>query len=123
MPRDTNNPKVIPLRPANVLAKPPGKLGRVGGKLWRDVVSAYAFDSVASYETLFQACAAADRAQELRERIDKDGVVLTTATGVLKDHPALRHELANRAFVVRSLGRLGLDLEPLNDRPGRPLGR
>jgi hypothetical protein len=113
---------VIQLRPADVLAKPPGKLGRTGAKLWRDIVSVYEFDSAASYQTLYEACAAADRAQQLRERIDRDGVVLTTATGVLKDHPALRHELASRAFVVRSLARLGLDLEPVRPQPGRPAG-
>jgi hypothetical protein len=28
----------------------------------------------------------------------------------LKDHPLLRHELATRSFVVRSLHRLGLDI-------------
>ena len=36
--------------------------------------------------------------------------------------PLLKHELAARAFVVRTLARLGLDLEPVRAGPGRPPG-
>jgi hypothetical protein len=39
----------------------------------------------------------------------------------LKDHPALKHELANRSFVVRTLHRLGLDVEAIKP-VGRPAG-
>jgi hypothetical protein len=62
----------------------------------------------------------ADRAEELRAAIDRDGAVVQTRTGP-KDHPALKHELAARAFVCRTITRLGLDIEPLK-RVGRPGG-
>jgi hypothetical protein len=39
-----------------------------------------------------------------------------------KDHPALRHELAARAFVAKTLLRLGLNVEPVRPVPGRPAG-
>jgi hypothetical protein len=39
----------------------------------------------------------------------------------VRDHPALKHELSNRAFVVRTLHRLGLDVERVG-RVGRPAG-
>jgi hypothetical protein len=39
--------------------------------------------------------------------------------GVVRDHPALKHEIANRSFVVRTLTRLGLNVEPVRG-PGRP---
>jgi len=113
------NLKVVPPAPEPCSAEPPGKLGDVGLSLWRDIVSSYEFSDRASYETLFQACAAADRAQRLRELIDQDGEVIGTRMG-LKDHPALRHEIACRSFVVRTLARLGLDLEPVRSGPGRP---
>ena len=90
--------------------------------LWRDIVSNYEFNDRASYETLFQACAAADRAASLREQIDQDGEMIRTKLGV-KDHPALKHELASRSFVVRTLAMLGLDLEPIRGSVGRPPGR
>ena len=67
---------------------------------------------------LAQACAMLDRAEELREQIDGDGAVVKLKFG-LRDHPALKHELAARAFVVRTLARLGLDVEPIG-RVGRP---
>jgi hypothetical protein len=37
----------------------------------------------------------------------------------LRDHPLLKHELAARGFITKSLHRLGLDVEPIG-RIGRP---
>jgi hypothetical protein len=65
------------------------------------------------------ACQALDRAEALRREIERDGAVLRVR-GTVKDHPALKHELANRAFVVRTLARLGLSFEPLRPSVGRP---
>jgi hypothetical protein len=85
-------------------------------------VSSYEFADRGSYETLFQAAAAADRAASLRALIDADGEVIRSK-GLLKDHPALRYEIACRSFVVRTLARLGLNLEPVRGSAGRPPGR
>ena len=74
MPRQPGrNLKVIGAAPASNAAVPPGKLGTIGLSLWNDIVQAYEFSDRASYETLFQACAAADRAASLRALIDEDG--------------------------------------------------
>ena len=62
----------------------------------------YDIADIAGREMLAQACAALDRAEELREQIDLDGAVTRYKCGV-RDHPALKHELASRAFVVRTL--------------------
>ena len=67
---------------------------------------------------LAQCCAAADRAEALRTQIDQDGEVITTRMGK-KDNPLLKHEIAARSFVVRTLSRLGLNVEPVRG-PGRP---
>jgi hypothetical protein len=72
-------------------------------------------------EMLQQACSALDRAENLRLEIDRDGEVIRTRSGV-KDHPALKHELACRAFVVRTLARLGLNFEAIKPSVGRPPG-
>jgi hypothetical protein len=114
--------QVIAADPAPEAVEPPGKLGAVGLSLWRDIVTSYEFNDRGSYETLFQACAAADRAAKLRALIDADGEVIRSK-GIVRDHPALKHEIACRSFVVRTLARLGLDLEPLRSGPGRPPGR
>ena len=68
-------------------------------------------------ELLLLAAEATDRAASLRETIDRDGALISTRTG-LKEHPGLKPELANRAFVTRTLQRLGLNLEPI-----KPIGR
>ena len=66
---------------------------------------------------LAQACAAADRVEALAERISADGEVVSSRAGP-KAHPALRDELAGRAFIVRTLERLGLNVETI-----KPIGR
>jgi hypothetical protein len=68
-------------------------------------------------ELLCQACSALDRAEGLAERIREDGAVIYTKSGP-KAHPALKEELACRAFVARCPVRLGLNVEPV-----RPVGR
>jgi hypothetical protein len=89
--------------------------------LWTDITAAYEFSDRGSYETLFQACAAADRAERCRVAIDRDGEMIRTRTGE-REHPLLKAEMAARGFVVRTLARLGLDLEPVRPGPGRPPG-
>jgi hypothetical protein len=74
--------------------------------LWRNVQREHRIDNVGGRELLAQACAALDRAEALREQIDKDGELLCSTHGQIKDHPGLKHELAARAFICRTLQRL-----------------
>jgi hypothetical protein len=102
------------------LPEPPRPLGDVGLALWREVTRNYMFADPASIECLFQACSATDRAERCRVIIDQDGEMIAAKEGV-RSHPLLRDELANRAFAVRALSQLGLDLEPVKAM-GRPPG-
>ena len=72
-------------------------------------------------EMLAQICAAADRVAQYTATIARDGPTIRTKSG-LKDHPLLRHELAAQSLIVRSLHRLGLDIEPTRSSVGRPTG-
>jgi hypothetical protein len=101
-------------------SQPPRKLGKPGMSLWRSVTAEYAIDDASGREMLCAACAALDRAEQFAEQISKDGVTVVANTGV-KEHPLVKHELANRAFVVRTLDKLGLNFEPIK-APGRPAG-
>jgi hypothetical protein len=58
-----------------------------------------------------------DRAEGLAEHISRDGMVIRTKAG-LKENPLLKHEIAARSFIVRTLARLGLDVEAI-----KPIGR
>jgi hypothetical protein len=104
-------------------ASPPATLDKAGANLWRTVMSEYEISDCGGREMLFQICAAADRAVECAAIIDRNGPVISTKHG-LKEHPLLKIELASRSFVVRTLARLGLSVEPIKPmgRPGIDIG-
>jgi hypothetical protein len=116
---DKSKLHVIPEKPP-ARPEPSLPLGAVGRSLWDRITSAYDISDEGGIELLSQACASADRAESLRAQIDRDGEVVRTKQG-FKDHPALKHELGARSFVVRVLTKMGLAYEPLKS-PGRPLG-
>jgi hypothetical protein len=123
MPKRTP-PKLeaVPM-PPTAHTVPPPHLDETGAALWREVTSIFEFDDPASYQVLAQACAACSRAEKCRQIIDDEGEMLRLKNGITRAHPLLRDELANRAFCVRALSKLGLDLQPLRSGPGRPPGR
>jgi hypothetical protein len=103
--------------PALTGTKPARTLGNHGTTLWRAIMSEYHIEDSGGIEMLTAACQQLDRAESLREQIDCDGDIIRTKAG-LREHPGLKHELAARSFVVRTLARLGLDLEAV-----KPVGR
>jgi hypothetical protein len=117
MAKNADKPPLTLVDPASTGISPPRKLGQHGLSLWNSVQTAYHIDDVGGIELLAQACAAADRVEALAERINADGEVICTPAGP-KAHPALRDELAGRAFIVRTLERLGLNVETI-----KPIGR
>jgi hypothetical protein len=103
--------------PVQTGAKPSRTLGKHGALLWRSVMGEYEIADSGGIEMLTAACQQLDRAESLREQIDRDGDIVRTK-GSLREHPGLKHELAARSFVVRTLARLGLDVEAV-----KPVGR
>lgn len=111
-------PAATPTEPA--VTPPTRPLNSAGMRLWTDVMRAYDVHDAGGMEILLQACQATDRAEELAEAISRDGSIIATRNGP-REHPGLRGELQNRAFAVRALQKLGLDVEPLKPM-GRPSG-
>ena len=103
--------------PASTVIQPPRKLGPAGRQLWDGVMAEYDIRDRGGLELLCLAGETIDRVQRLAERIDAEGEVVRTKNGP-KAHPALRDELAGRAFVARTLERLGLNIEAV-----KPVGR
>jgi hypothetical protein len=97
---------------------PPRPLGAQGLELWSRVQREYRVTDAGGIEMLASACESCDRAYELRKQIDKDGVM--TEAG--REHPLLKHEVAARAFTVRTIEKLGLNFEPVKS-VGRPGGK
>jgi P27 family predicted phage terminase small subunit len=98
--------------------KAPKGLGKAGVELWRNITGEYDFSDGAGRVILAQICRAADRAHEAATIIARDGPLVRGRDGVWKEHPLLRVEASARSFIVRSLHRLGLDVEPI-----KPVGR
>jgi P27 family predicted phage terminase small subunit len=105
---------------ATVGVSPPRKLEAYGTALWNRVQAEYGIADTGGIELLAQACAALDRAESLAEAIARDGPVIYTRNGAPKSHPAVKDELALRAFITRTLERLGLNVESIRPGPGRP---
>ncbi len=108
---------------SKTIPDPPVTLGRTGADLWARVQSEYAIVDSGGVELLAQACLAADRAQRLADQITADGEIVHTRNGP-RAHPGLRDELACRAFICRTITRLGLNVEGIKPlgRPGSPIG-
>jgi hypothetical protein len=99
--------------------EPPERLREVGQNLWNSIQKEFAITDCGSVELLTQACLAADRADELGRTINRDGPVVCDAKGNTREHPLLKAELGNRAFLCRILQRLGIVDEDLKS-VGRP---
>jgi hypothetical protein len=108
-----------PAEPGATAIPPPKTLGAAGRTLWRSIQAEFSITDSGGYAVLAVACEALDRADGLRKCIDEDGEVIALRSGP-KVHPAIKEELACRAFVTRALGRLGVLDEPLKT-VGRPL--
>jgi hypothetical protein len=108
-------PKKPSLSVVNLVRKvpePPPELGEHGKNLWTSVMQQYDITDAGGWETLKQACLACQRAERCRQIIDQQGEVLMIR-GQIRSHPLLRDEIQNRAFVIKAIQRLGLDLEPM----------
>jgi hypothetical protein len=118
MPKKTSLSLVSSL--VRKVPEPPPELGKYGRALWHSVMGQYDIVDAGGWETLRQACCACDRAEACRQIIDEQGEMITIRNQI-RSHPLLRDELQNRAFVVKAIQRLGLDLEPVKSI-GRPPG-
>lgn len=96
----------------------PKTFGKAGAALWRAILAEYDIRDSGGRAMLAQAAEAADRVAEFSAQIARDGTMLMTRHGP-KEHPLLKHELANRAFVTRTLVRLGVAVEATK-AVGRP---
>jgi hypothetical protein len=115
------NPSLTVVDLPSMTAKPPANLGPAGTGLWRSIMSEYDVSDAGGQALLEQAAFAYERAERLRIEIDRDGEIVRGRTG-MREHPGLRGELAARAFVCRTLQRLGINLEAVRMAPGRPPG-
>ena len=119
MPKPPDKPPLSIVSTETASISPPRPLGPHGASLWQRIQHEYALRDTGGVELLAQACQALDRAEALADAIARDGEVVHTRAGIPRTHPAVKDELACRAFIVKTLERLGLNLETIK-QPGRP---
>lgn len=89
---------------------------------WDRIVAQYSIDDDAGLLLLTVALESFDRMRGAQRIVKREGAVYRDRFGSPKAHPLLVVERDARAAMITSLKALNLDLEPLNDRPGRPGG-
>lgn len=89
-------------------------------KWWRGVIRDYQLEPH-HVRLLTLAGEAFDRAQQARELIEHDGLVVPTGSdGGLKAHPAIAIERDSRLAFARLLRELDLDAGPVSETPRPP---
>jgi terminase small subunit-like protein len=117
--KDSKTPPLTLVGPDTTIGQPPRTLGKHGRSLWDRILAEYDVNDAADVEMLAQACAGADLAEQLHDEVERDGAVIRIR-GAIRAHPAVKDEIAARAFVVRTLIKLGLNFEPVRASAGRP---
>ena len=103
--------------------KPPAHLSKEGKKLWTQLNAEFNISDSASQILLESACSALDRWHGARRILARDGPVVIDRWGMKRVHPCVGVERDAKATMRAALHELHLDLEPLNDKVGRPPGR
>jgi phage terminase small subunit len=85
-----------------------------------DLITEYGIDDVAGLLLLQQYGNSEAREIQAREQIAAEGQTVLDRFDQQKPHPLLATERDARSQKLHALKALNLDVEPLNDRPGRP---
>ena len=104
-------------------AKTPKHLSKEGRSLWARLLKEYEIEDEAGLLILQTAMEAGDRMREAAAIIKTEGMQVKDRFDQPKAHPLTTVERDSRAAMLAALKALNLDLEPLNDKPGRPAGR
>lgn len=103
--------------------KVPKHLSAESKKLWQRLLSEYEIVDEAGLLILQTSMEAFDRMREAQAIIKEEGMQIQDRFQQWKAHPLTVVERDSRAAMMAALKALNLDLEPLNDKPGRPGGR
>jgi len=103
--------------------KAPRHLSKEARSLWDRLLKEYEIEDEAGLLILQTAMEAFDRMRNAQDVIKTEGMQVTDRFEQKKAHPLTTVERDARSAMLQALKMLNLDLEPLQDRPGRPPGR
>jgi len=107
----------------NFAPKPPPGLSVESRRWWKAIRTEYDVADPAGLLILSSACEAFDRMRQAQRRVKREGLTTRDRFGQAKPNPATLIERDSRSAMLTALKQLNLDIEPLHDRPGRPVGR
>jgi P27 family predicted phage terminase small subunit len=110
-------------KPQKTRAKPPKGLSAEACKWWESIRVEYDVSDPGGLMILASACEAFDRMRQAQRRLRREGLTSKDRFGQVKANPLTVIERDSRAAMLAALKQLNLDLEPLEQRPGRPAGR
>lgn len=101
----------------------PRHLSKESKSLWQRLLKEYDITDEAGLLILQTGLEAFDRMRDAQEIIKAEGMQVLDRFDQKKAHPLTTVERDSRSAFMAALKALNLDLEPLNDRPGRQSGR
>lgn len=101
----------------------PKHLSKEAKAQWKRLLDEYGIEDEAGFLILQTGLEAFDRMRQAQAVIAKEGLTVKDRFDQAKAHPLTTVERDARAAMLAALKALNLDLEPLQDRPGRPVGR
>ena len=102
---------------------PPKAVSTEAKRWWRAIQVEFEINDPGGLAILACAAKAFDRMREAQALIKSQGMTTSDRFGQVKTHPAVLIERDSRSQILAALKQLNLDVEPLNERPGRPNGR
>jgi len=101
----------------------PKHLTKEARQWWEKITNEYDITDQAGRLLLQTAMEAHDRLKQAQAAIKRDGATVKDRFDQDKPHPLLTTERDARSQMMAALKALNLDLEPLQNGPGRPPGR
>lgn len=102
--------------------KPPRHLSAAARRLWKEITGTWALEPH-HRAVLVKALEAADRAEEARLILARDGLTVNTDGGGVKPHPAVGIERDSRMAFARLIAQLGLDVSEVPSAADLRTGR
>ena len=101
---------------------PPKTLSAEAKRWWERLMEEYELTDEAGQLILQTSLEAFDRMRQAQARLKKEGLTVEDRFGQPKPHPLTTVERDSRSQMLAAIKQLNLDLEPLQDRVGRPGG-
>jgi P27 family predicted phage terminase small subunit len=105
------------------LQKPPKDLPLEAKKLWLRIREEYGINDATGETYLATGCRLFARMREAQKILKREGLTVKGRYGQPLPHPLVKVELDASAAMIRAFKSLNLDVEPLQNGPGRPGGK